>query len=1112
MKIDEFLKLLEARQLVSERVIKQVREKIAKGDRKITSKSLLKYLVKKELITRTQAKQLLETSLTVTAAAESSILGMQAITPEQQLKKDKKESAAEEVPTLSPLDTPLAEIESAVREGLSSLDEDEGAREELSEKDVRKDARTSRRKLKGKTKKGQKKNEFDTPLLLFGGGGLIALILAGVIIGFLLTREDADAILAEAGGFFESESYTQAIKQYERFLEGHSGHPDASKAKVKLGLARIWKATSGTSQFSIALNTTKEVLDRIEDEKDFEDAKKDLSVLLPKIAQGLAAQAEKESDPDKIVSLVTESKEALALCNNTKFIPTSFRDDVVIAGIDQTLDRVERDQEQRGKLGDALEAIQKQIDAANTAEAYAIHKQLLQDYPGLLSDESLAAKVREISAAEQTVVSFTEEQKAAQTDEHPSPFLAELALAARSGPASGASGVAAVRTAGAVFALDVNDGRLLWRKHVGHGAGLPVVTLDDGDFIIVDAVRHELVRLSAADGKLVWRQSFDGPIAPPAVVASRLLVTEKGGKLHVVDARSGERNGYVTFGQPLPVPPAVNKLGTRAYVIGQHSSLFTISLEDYSCLGVSFVGHERGSIAASPVVALGKVIVAENAGRDTSRLRVFSTDDMGAVTEQDTSRRLKGLVNTPLLVDGRRLVALTSRGQVTAYEVGSGSGKEVLTRIASRGAESGSAVARFGLVQGSHVWSAGDRLNKFEVLATGNRLPVAHIEFDYVGDTFDYPLQIVDELVIHLRHSKNHAGSIVSAMKADTGSALWETQLGVPLAGAPVVDQQGPTISAVTASGAAYTLDRQAMKARVQDQASQLPQSVKLPALSDRADLGGGRLALSSKGEKTILHYSPEGALTEIELPSPIACPVTAWGNAFVAPTKVGQVYLYDSETGEQLGTPFQPQLDVSSSFAWLTPAVYDGSENSQLVVSDGKNMVYLLEQSGSPQPSLGAAAEAAVGGAPLRTRLAVLGDTVYAGTQTRELVRYALPSLEAQEAIGISGKIVWGPFNVGDQLLLTTGSGEMVCVERDEGVIWSQPLSHGQPQGEPLANAQGVYVTWQQGGLSRINPLDGSQSELMQLPQPAVTGPVAFGNRLLLASPDGALLILNQP
>ena len=82
MKIDEFLEILEARQLVSDRVVRKVRDKIAKGDRKITAKSLLKYLVKKELITRSQAKQLLETTLTVTPAAESSILGMVAL-PEQ---------------------------------------------------------------------------------------------------------------------------------------------------------------------------------------------------------------------------------------------------------------------------------------------------------------------------------------------------------------------------------------------------------------------------------------------------------------------------------------------------------------------------------------------------------------------------------------------------------------------------------------------------------------------------------------------------------------------------------------------------------------------------------------------------------------------------------------------------------------------------------------------------------------------------------------------------------------------------------------------------------------------------------------------------------------------
>ena len=437
MKINDFLDLLEQRQMVSSRVLAQVREKVAKGDRKITSKSLLKFLVKKELITRNQAKRLLETSLTVTAAAESSILGMQVLTPEKQIKPQEKE----EIPTVDPVGPgsaihdvehhdQLASLSTIAQGGFDAKEEDN----ELTDRDTERGVR------KGKKKKHKKDNEFDTPLLLFGGGGLVVLIMAGAIIGYLLSREDADAILAEASQYYDGGSWQQAIGQYERFLENSSTHPETSAATVKLGMAKIWKAAANTTQYSQALDVAQDVLDSIEDQEDFEIAKRDLSSLLPTIAKGLAEQAEKASEPDEIKQYVAESKEALALCNNTKFIPTNYRDDIVINGILATLDRVERLQEQRGKLKEALAAIQQAIDAGDTPKAFAVHNQLVTENPGLLNDETLAAKVREISAAEQAGVKYVAESQSAETSARPSNLVAELALAVRRGSRIGPTG------------------------------------------------------------------------------------------------------------------------------------------------------------------------------------------------------------------------------------------------------------------------------------------------------------------------------------------------------------------------------------------------------------------------------------------------------------------------------------------------------------------------------------------------------------------------------------------------------------------------------------------------------------------------------------------------
>ena len=426
-----------------------------------------------------------------------------------------------------------------------------------------------------------------------------------------------------------------------------------------------------------------------------------------------------------------------------------------------------------------------------------------------------------------------------------------------------------VRVDGAVYALDAAEGRLLWREFVGLGANLPPVGLPDGDLLVVDALHHELLRLQAETGELVWRQSFEGPILPPVLADRRLLVTERSGKLHVLEAASGESLGYVQFDQPLPMPPAVAPRGHRFYVVGDHSSIYTLSSDDYACLGVFFLGHASGSVAVPPVTVLNKVVVAENSGLETSNLHVLARTDDERIATTDTSRRLQGLVSTPLLVAGRRLVALTTMGQVTVYEVGSSPGEQSLTQIATRDAESGPPIARFGLLLQGHVWSAGTELNKLAILPTSNRLSVRDIDHDYGGDTFDNPLQTVGDVLVHVRRPRGQAGAIVAAMNTSSGKAFWETELAVPLAGTPAIGDVGTRITAVTATGAAYVFDRKAMSERIQDESERLGAGPTLPPLLESADLGQGRLALSSAGAKLILHFrpnAPRGPLTLVRL------------------------------------------------------------------------------------------------------------------------------------------------------------------------------------------------------------------------------------------------------
>ena len=582
----------------------------------------------------------------------------------------------------------------------------------------------------------------------------------------------------------------------------------------------------------------------------------------------------------------------------------------------------------------------------------------------------------------------------------------------------------------------------------------------------------------------------------------------------MLDLRSGERTGYVQFAQRLSASPSVNAQGKRIYVTGEHSSLYTVSTTDFSCLGVFFLGHAKGSVTAPVAKVLNKAVVAVAKGLSTSELQVLNLNADGIPDQRVTNRRLSGLVNTALLTSGRRLVAMTSRGAVAVFEVGSGVGESAFTQIAQRDAEPGELVARFGLIHDGHVWVAGPKLNKLAVLPTSDRLSVSNIDYDYSGDIFDHNLQTSGDLLVHVRRPAGKAGAIVSGMSLKTGEAQWQTEIAATPAGPPAADAAGMQIGSVNSTGAAYLVDREAMRSRVVNRAER-SSARRLPVLDHSLDLGAGRVLASSIGSETMLHFRPglpRGATTKIQLVAPLSCAPVNWSGGFVAPTTAGQVFLYGSEQGQQLGSPFQPPLEPGVSYDWQTPAVYGTGDTARLVLTDGVKRIYLLERVATPQPYLTAIESADLNTAPLISRVATLGDMAFAGAKDGSLATFQLPTLAPGDSVELTGQVTWGPFSVGDHLLLATSGEQLVCLDSQGKVSWQISLTHGPPAGEPIAHDGGIELLWQTGGISRLQIADGAEVAFVPLPQPVVAGPVPFGRRLVVSAYDGTLLIVNHP
>lgn len=1162
MTTEDFLDILEDRQLVSDSIVRQLRDKVAKGDHRITAKSILKFLVKKELVTRDQAKQLLETTLTVSPGAESSILGLVpmpkapnkppapeppspkppsassddvalAASSEDEAPAEAKPEPSPEIDDPSPLGSSVpdlgAPVDLATAAGLDSPEADYDPLTEEAAADAKGSSGKSRKKKRKKRGRRKKDSEWDSPLLLIGFAALALLLVAGGLIYYLLFRENADKLLAQASDAFSGGSYSQAITLYEKFVEQHSSHPDISDARVRLGMSKLWRDTEGKSDFTRALDTALEVTDSIQDEPAFNaggddesglsQAKREMSELLTKIAVGLANQAEASDDNDQARQLIEKAKTAIGLTSNTKLVPQRFRLATELDMAKETLERVQRRLTRDADLAAAIAAMDAAMAKGDSATAFAEHKALLDQYPRLFDNEQLAAKIREVAAAEQALVKFAPASQAAATDESPSPLVAALALADRSGPAApDAAGATAVAVDGNLYGISLVDGELLWRRRLGIGHDTAQVAATGSRVIAVDADRQQIICVETESGDLAWRQPLGEQPGPLTVRDEHVLVAGESGHLFVIDAESGEMQGRVEFGQPVAAPPTFSSRGDRVYVVGDHSNLYTLSTDDWSCQGVHYLGHARGSIVAPVLVVLNKLAIAENLGVETSQLHIIGLDKRGVAEREITRQRLRGLVLSPLMNAGRRFAALTTLGGVSVYEVGSGDDETALTELAQREPSNREQTIPFGMMREetreTSLWIADHQLQKLAVLPTGGRLPLRPLPESYEGDIFDHPLIETERLLIHVRRKPGTGGVVVGAVDFRTGEPAWQTVIAATPAGAPAVDAAGQRITAVSATGACYLLDRQSFAARVQNDSTHAEGETLTRPLTRVVDLGGGRLVAGAVGSPTMLHFRPQaprGPATFVTAPAPLATPPVALANGFLAPTKIGQVFYYSAEDGGQAAAPFQPTLTPGQEVAWLPPAAVPG-DSPAFAISDGETKVYLVELAGEgADRQLRLSAEADVGTAPLETSLVATDGFVVAGNAQGDLATYALPDLRAGQPVALGGRITWGPYPVGGLVLAGLDTEELVAVEPGGGVAWRQPLAAPFAPGA-LPEDGTAWVLDPAGACVQISMADGSEAARIELGQPAVAGPTPFGPRLVVAAPDGSLLVVDRP
>lgn len=1047
---------------------------------------------------------------------------------------------------LTPLDsgiglatpTDLAELSSpvaaATQDGLDSLDPLAGDLGATSDPMSVPAESAPPKKLAKKVRRAKGQNQWDTPLIVLGGGGLVLLVVLAVALYRFIFATSASVMFEAATDAYRAQSYTQAISLYQDFLSAYPKDPQAGAAWVLIRTAQLRQVVE-SKNWERALESAKTIVKEIDAALNAdpppvpelpaafnEHGRPELASLLPDIAGGFASQAINTQDTAQAERLVALAEDGMTLVNDPKYIPSSLRESVA-ARIDAIQENigVARRNINRDK---ALEKARGEIDEAlakdDTPAAFQIRKTLIKEYPSLETHPAVIEAVRKTTEKERELVALLEESHEPLTQEKQGNGAVQVVTAKVNGEsAPGVAGVAVpFLIRGAVYSFDAGTGQVLWRRPVGQDNQVHPQRVSQeptADVILVDSSSQELVRVDGKTGRLVWRLPLEGAAQTPTLVGDRVFVATESGRLYEVNTETGVSTRQVKFPQPLRSPPAVDEARGLIFQVGEHSNVYILSSETLDCKAVYFLNHKAGNVTTPPVQSRGQIFIAENAGADFCLIHTLPTTDVADKLQPSQAPfRLRGNVVVPPFVYERRVVVVTDLGGISLFEIDTTNKKQPVTKVAEVLPTLREPALGFAIADAGQLWVADSRLARYEVQAARGELVRKPIRDE--GGVYVAPLQRFGNVLLHARRQANSEGVVITAADADTLRPYWVSDVGSPMVGL-IADPQSARLAAVSAQGDLFRLTQEVIKtgrhsqpqppAASETQAGLEPQAAFEPPFT----LPDGRLAFPGVVHKNrLLIFDPQATdappkMVELQTPEgrATATPV-AFQGGLLAPSSAGLVYLVDADTGWELALPLRPPMGPGEELIWQTPVVTpDGKE---FIIANDRKQLFRVTLRQQPKPHLAALTTRDLDGV-IVDRLASAGEVIYGverSPQGDALLTIELPALTYQKT-PLPDRLAWGPYRVGDAVLLATYSS-LLRLNGGAQPQWTCPLPYGLPVAPP-GELNGDYFFASVGGVVwRVAAETGQEISKTDLNQPLAAGPAVVGSRLLLGGSDGVL------
>ncbi len=1116
MLANELIDRLERRGLLDQEIIEALREQLTEGGARVTPEAVAKLLVDNGQLTRFQATKLIG-ELRSNDYDDGEVV--EAVEAEDDLTTfDADDAYVDDVFDAEPVmaDAEPVEVEAVAVEAVpvQAVPVEAGYSGE----------RPQRKTPPSRVKPPEHKSVWDS-FKIYGYLGIIGfLCIAGYGFYFILSKASADDVIEAANKQYESQSYQPAQDAYLSFLaQFGEANQYSSEARTKIAMCEIYRSAQMTDPVE-GLVKAEEVLPRIIDEPAMNEERGNLAALLVDIAANIAKEAGKATETSEKQRLLDRLDQQQKLIDNPNYMLTSMRTTLEgrLLEITEARNRVRRDIQRNIQLDETEAAMKAALAKKETKQAYDLHKSLLRDFPELAVDPRLTVLISEASEIQGTLVSLSKDKPEPNTAPVEVGSLKSIVLTARQGnPASGLEDeIYYLRAGGSVLAFSAFDGRLLWRKFTGYGEDHTPLRLNDGAAVLLsDLNTNEVQYYRGQDGELQWRSQIGEAFVEPVAGKRSVYISAHSGRLICLDTETGDTNWVTQLPQTISAAAGVDDVLNRVYLLGDHSNLYVLDGRTGKGVESFYIGHEDGTVAVAPVSLLGHLFVIENAGADYAYVHVLRMNqEGGGLKKAQAPFRVTGNVLVPPVIQQRRMIVLTDRGQVAVYDIEPTAEGEQVSKIAEQVASYDIPTLTHMAVGRSQMWITGTRVGRYEL-----QINMGQVVYDWgknEGDSFIGQPLAFDEALIHARRLRGTSAIRVTGAEPKTGNELWRTDVGTPIA-MLVKNEEG--FHVVTSQGALFQLDRESLASGSTQRPVENPGSdsisMKFNIVVPVDDTRVIFLNESTPNESMV--YDPTRRKEKLRKvtyrltgPQPTGVGIFS-GGGMMLPLDSGRIVLMNWETGTPKGAPFQPASDPTNKVTWSSP-VRSSTDADQVLIADSRKKLYRLRVGDQirelssvdlPAPFLGKAI--GVGGV-------FVGGV--SGPAADFLAGYDEEGLTQKFQVLLDGRIEWGPSlaktDSGDELaLLITNDGVLRAFSAEGKEVFQTPMpAPGLPVNDVVSIAGRWILTGHDGWLVAISPIDGKVLGTIELGQPLSATPLPVGDKLLVPGAEGVVYVTNVP